>query len=82
VAIGRGARATAILAARNLLLLTPMVLLLPIYLGIDGVWAALAATDLLCFGLIAYYARLELNRATGGAAHSKATTKTARQAAS
>lgn len=49
VSIGKGAQASALLVARNLVLLLPAVLILPRVMGIDGAWLAFVLTDLVSF---------------------------------
>jgi putative MATE family efflux protein len=45
-AVGKPRQAVFLMASRQLLLLIPAVLLLPRFLGLDGVWLALPAADL------------------------------------
>ena len=51
VSIGKGAHASVLLVARNLVLLLPAVLILPRILGIEGVWLAFVVTEVLSFGI-------------------------------
>ena len=49
IGVGRGVQAALILLLRNVLILAPLALVLPLAAGIDGLWWALVATDGLCF---------------------------------
>jgi putative MATE family efflux protein len=59
VGVGHGNRAAAILLARNFGVLLPLALLLPLAFGLDGVWMALVATDVVCFAMAIYFIRAE-----------------------
>jgi putative MATE family efflux protein len=45
--IGKGGRASFLLIARQILLFAPLVLILPIFMGIDGVWYSIPISDAL-----------------------------------
>ena len=45
--IGKGGRASFLLLARQILLFAPLVLILPIFFGIDGVWLSIPIADIL-----------------------------------
>jgi putative MATE family efflux protein len=45
--IGKGGKASFLLSARQLLLFAPLVLILPLFMGLDGVWISIPITDAL-----------------------------------
>ena len=59
-AVGKPREALLLLLSRQLLILIPAVLLLPLWFGLDGVWAALPTADLLSSLLTGTCLMLEL----------------------
>ncbi len=59
-AVGKPKEALLLLLSRQLLILIPAVLLLPLWFGLDGVWAALPTADLLSSALTGACLTLEL----------------------
>lgn len=51
ISVGRGISAALLLVLRNVVVLTPLLVVLPHVLGLDGVWAAMVATDVACFAM-------------------------------
>jgi Na+-driven multidrug efflux pump len=59
-AIGKPKEAMLLLLSRQVLLLIPAALILPLFWGLDGVWAALPASDFGASLLTAIYLLVEL----------------------
>ncbi len=59
-AVGKPREALLLLLSRQLLILIPAVVLLPLWFGLDGVWAALPTADLLSSALTGTCLMLEL----------------------
>jgi Na+-driven multidrug efflux pump len=59
-AVGKPREALLLLLSRQVLILIPAVLLLPLWFGLDGVWAALPTADLLSSVLTGLCLTLEL----------------------
>jgi Na+-driven multidrug efflux pump len=46
-AIGKGGIATFLLVARQVIIFAPIVIILPLFMGLDGVWISLPIADII-----------------------------------
>ena len=53
-AIGKGGLASSLVLLRQVILFIPLVLILPRFMGVTGVWVGLPATDLIIFLIAAF----------------------------
>ncbi len=65
-AVGKPKQATLLMLSRQVLLLIPAVLILPGFLGLDGVWLALPLSDLLASLITGTCILFELRHLNGG----------------
>ncbi len=59
-AIGKGGKASLLLVSRQLIIFVPLVLILPLFLGLDGIWISLPVADLLVIFLAFFLIQREL----------------------
>ena len=64
-AIGKGGLASSLVLLRQVILFIPLVLILPRFMGVTGVWVGLPATDLIIFLIAAFLLVVEFRKLSG-----------------
>ncbi len=60
--MGKGLTAMILMVGRQFLFIVPLIYLLPIYFGLDGVWMAQPVTNIISFSIILVWIRIEMRR--------------------